>query len=270
MTLGKDWGFPKKLVGLYYNRNRMEYQEELLRFILFFSAFIILILVLVKGIEYIEKSRKIRFNKEVAKRKQSLNSTQLQDIHKPLSTENYYPIVLLPETSLKKNFYNVISCSRIFQKPCKEYSHEKNKRINSFIKLLEYYFDKKQIFYNACTVKIETYRYYPVFAYVDKRNQVFVDIEIDKAYSIKDKSPTISSVFGGDSKRDSDLVKQGWTVIRFSTKQLKNQPESCCKIVAQYLVSIYADQSFLSKFTDVPDIIQEKCKTMDDLVKHFS
>lgn len=50
------------------------------------------------------------------------------------------------------------------------------------------------------------------------------------------------------------FLEKGWFVIRFSERQIVEQPDSCCKVIAKSVTQIIPDISLLDQFSDIPDI----------------
>lgn len=83
----------------------------------------------------------------------------------------------------------------------------------------------------------------PDFTFVCPHSQLHIDIEIDEPYSFKEKIP-IHHQNSGDSTRNDFFMSINWIVIRFSEKQIVENPSGCIKTID----SVY--QSVLSKRTD--------------------
>lgn len=65
---------------------------------------------------------------------------------------------------------------------------------------------------------------------------VRIDIEIDEPYGGYDKTP-IHFIGCGDDFRDRRLANLGWLVIRFSEKQIIQEPDNCINFI-KYLLSL--------------------------------
>lgn len=79
--------------------------------------------------------------------------------------------------------------------------------------------------------------YEPDIAYIDVQKGIFIDIEIDEPYSGSERLPIHYKTKGGtkDDRRNDCFTERGWTVLRFSEKQVHEQPKSCLKRVYQLL-----------------------------------
>ncbi len=94
-------------------------------------------------------------------------------------------------------------------------------------------------FYDNVSLFVGNYPkpYEPDIAYIDVQKGIFIDIEIDEPYSGWERQPIHYKTKNGtiDDKRNNDFTERGWTVIRFSEKQVHKQPKSCLKRVYQLL-----------------------------------
>ena len=80
--------------------------------------------------------------------------------------------------------------------------------------------------------------YEPDLAYIDAQKRIFIDIEIDESYSGWERKPIHYKIGNGitvDDARNNYFTERGWTVLRFSEKQVHEQPKSCLKRVYQLL-----------------------------------
>lgn len=85
----------------------------------------------------------------------------------------------------------------------------------------------------------------PAFAYIDGRSGLHIGIEIDdEVYSITPAHQ--HNVF---------LLAKGWVVVRFCQKQVVQQPESCCKVLAQVIANLVGDDSYLKNLAAVKDLL---------------
>ena len=81
--------------------------------------------------------------------------------------------------------------------------------------------------------------YEPDIAIVETSDSygVRIDVEIDEAYGGYDKTP-IHYVGCGDEFRDRNLANLGWLVVRFSEKQIIQEPENCIYYLQQLICLI--------------------------------
>ena len=80
--------------------------------------------------------------------------------------------------------------------------------------------------------------YYPDFTFVCKKTGLHIDVEIDEPYTLKDKKP-IHYIGSNDNKRNKFFLEQNWCVIRFSEKQIVQQPELCIELIKSFLSAIH-------------------------------
>ncbi|GAB4128958.1 MAG: hypothetical protein OHK0045_06930 [Raineya sp.] len=118
-----------------------------------------------------------------------------------------------------------------------------------FYRYLQKFFPE-QIYTDMALPIGKTY-YYPDFMLINKKYQLYVDIEIDEPYNFKGL-PTHTE--GSDDKRNAYFVQCGWIVIRFSEEQIARQPLQCCKFIAQTLVKVSKDKNLLQGLEHIPDL----------------
>lgn len=94
-------------------------------------------------------------------------------------------------------------------------------------------------FYDDVSLFVGNYPkpYEPDIAYIDVQKGIFIDIEIDEPYSGWERLPIHYKTKYGtiDDLRNNYFTERGWTVLRFSEKQVHEQPKSCLKRVYQLL-----------------------------------
>lgn len=84
--------------------------------------------------------------------------------------------------------------------------------------------------------------YEPDFVLIDEKEDIniFLDIEIDEPYEgtndILNRKTTHFQY--SDTNRNNALKNRGWIIIHFAEIQVHQQPESCCKLIADVLKSI--------------------------------
>ena len=64
---------------------------------------------------------------------------------------------------------------------------------------------------------------------------ICIDVEIDEPYA-GDGTPTHCK--GYDIERNKDFLNRGWVIIRFSENQVVEDPEKCCKTIANVVSSL--------------------------------
>ncbi len=79
---------------------------------------------------------------------------------------------------------------------------------------------------------------------------VRVDIEIDEPYTAQSKTP-IHYIACGDDYRDNVLNRHGWIVIRFTERQVKEEPLSCIAYLVQWLKRLAPSVPFPDEWNDV-------------------
>ena len=130
--------------------------------------------------------------------------------------------------------------------PRKGYAYNKGITEDNFYELLNKYFGKSFNVYNDRFVpKRNSKPYEPDFVLScekDSKN-IFIDIEIDEPYDIRDRKPI--HCIGEDDARDDFFTKRGWIVIRFAEKQVHQEPRKCCSFVAKVILSV--DKTFYSE-----------------------
>lgn len=82
----------------------------------------------------------------------------------------------------------------------------------------------------------------PDFTLIDERNDIniFLDIEIDEPYEgLNDISKRKATHFQySDTNRNNAFKNRGWIVIRFAEIQVHQEPNSCCRFIADVVRSI--------------------------------
>lgn len=125
-----------------------------------------------------------------------------------------------------------------------------------FPDLLRHYFAKDQIL-----IFHRVGEYMPDFAYVNLTKCILIDIEIDEPYTPRQHQAHNPAqpihYIGADRRRDQFFQSQGWTVVRFSERQVLLYPHSCCKVLAEVIAEISQDRELLRQFRDVPDLQPE-------------
>ena len=100
---------------------------------------------------------------------------------------------------------------------------------------------------NDIVVCIDGHRYEPDLVYVDEKEGIYVDIEIDEPYTWKGRPCHCIDESGlpWDVERDRRFTGTGWMVIRISERQIFSQTKSCIGLVASAIASL--DQSFAKR-----------------------
>lgn len=143
-----------------------------------------------------------------------------------------YPYVIMPKPNSVIKFPRK---GRIGRKGYKE--EEFKKYIDKYFKESFQIFDDRFIL-----VKNTTKPYEPDFTLIDEKNNIniFLDIEIDEPYEglndISRRRPTHYQQL--DTNRNNAFKNRGWIVIRFAEIQVHQEPNSCCRFIADVLKSI--------------------------------
>lgn len=72
--------------------------------------------------------------------------------------------------------------------------------------------------------------YEPAMVLVDESSGIFIDVEIDAPYHGWYRVP-LHCTDGKDSVRDGYFNRCGWTVVRFTERQVRKEPEACVELV---------------------------------------
>lgn len=101
--------------------------------------------------------------------------------------------------------------------------------------------------------------YEPDIAYIDAQKGIFIDIEVDEPYSGRERRPIHYKTKSGtiDDLRNRYFTERGWTVIRFSEKQVHEHPMACLKRVYQLLHEMDAEITMSQCLATETDISPE-------------
>ena len=78
------------------------------------------------------------------------------------------------------------------------------------------------------------YSYHPDFCLFWKKNNLYIDIEIDEPYDIVGRQPT-HYLENGDNLRDRYFIRNGWCVIRYAEQQVKENLEGIVNHIKRVL-----------------------------------
>lgn len=97
---------------------------------------------------------------------------------------------------------------------------------------------------SSVTVIIDGHRYGPDLVYVDQDRGIYIDIEIDEPYTWRNQPCHCMDMAGKsrESRRDELFTSAGWTVVRFSERQMFNQTGPCVGCISRIIASM--DDSF--------------------------
>jgi len=116
------------------------------------------------------------------------------------------------------------------------------------------------------SVTINGHCYEPDLAYVDERNGMYVDIEIDEPYSGQ-HHPTHYITANGtpkDQPRNETFRNAGWHVLRFTEQQIFCQTKSCMKAVYDLLLQLGGIEAIPTKLANAEPLKQEPCWTFEE------
>lgn len=100
--------------------------------------------------------------------------------------------------------------------------------------------------------------YQPDFIIYDENTHLYLDIEIDEPYTQID-GKTIHHDRTNDDNRNKFFNEINWLVIRFSEKQIINQPIECCKLIKDVCKNIVDRKLYIET-----EIIIEKSWTHEE------
>ncbi len=104
--------------------------------------------------------------------------------------------------------------------------------------------------------------YSPDFAYIDQQKNLFIDIEIDEPYT--GNPPKAIHYIGKDTRRDEFFLDRGWIIVRFAEQQVVEQPDSCCKVIAELVSDLLNLPPTTSSFSKITPITPVKQWTEDE------
>jgi len=106
-------------------------------------------------------------------------------------------------------------------------------------------------------VSDNTRPYEPDFTLIDEIDNLnlFVDIEIDEPYDGIGRFATHYK--GVDDYRNQYFNDRGWIVIRFSEKQVHQNPKGCCKLIAEVIKSVNATFTIPQELQGIPTVLEE-------------
>jgi len=151
-------------------------------------------------------------------------------------TEHYqYPVVKMPKHK----------CA--LKLPRKGRSNQKGYKENDFFNKIKLQICDIELSNNFHLV-IPNYRkpYEPDMVLFDKQLNLYIDVEIDEPYDGFYRYPThnyrAEDDFKQDNIRDLFFTESGWVVIRFTEKQVHQQPNECIDYIKNVINSIYNNE----------------------------
>lgn len=107
-------------------------------------------------------------------------------------------------------------------------------------------------------------KYLPDFLFIDDINKIYIDIEVDECYVFEENTPIHyyhlsdfnfkKEPLSIDFQRDIDLVVEGCNVIRFSEKQIIQQPRECCKFSGNCIDYLAQNNTYSKKFSPIIEL----------------
>lgn len=143
-----------------------------------------------------------------------------------------YPYVIMPSKS---------GC--VIKFPQKGRTGRKGYKEDDFLQYIRKYFKETFEIYDDRYVLTKKNRYEPDISLLNEKNgiNIFLDIEIDEPYEgindIKNRKPTHFRF--ADVNRNNELKNRGWIVVRFAEIQIHQNPDGCCRFIADVIKSIY-------------------------------
>lgn len=205
------------------------------------------------------RANKKNFNKKIFKYEADLQKYEKQlEVYNTEVEEKHNDLYMwLYQSYFIREFLNSV------KKPNIAYSNRKGASEQHFGLTLNYWFPNK-IFTNYAFEAPSGIRpFAPDFIYQDQINNLHIDIEIDESFATKDMKPihhTLIENLSMDSARNDFFTeKKGWVVVRFAEKQVLNQRNHCCKVIAYIIYVLTGDDTYLNKFKDInfPDPIKQ-------------
>lgn len=143
-----------------------------------------------------------------------------------------YPYVIMPSKS---------GC--VIKFPQKGRTGRKGYKEDDFLQYIRKYFKETFEIYDDRYVLTKKNRYEPDISLLNEKNgiNIFLDIEIDEPYEgindIKNRKPT--HFLFADVNRNNEFKNRGWIVVRFAEIQIHQNPDGCCRFIADVIKSIY-------------------------------
>jgi len=144
-----------------------------------------------------------------------------------------FPYVIMPKANCVIKFPRK---GRVGRKGYKE--EDFRTYIDKYFKTAFQVFDDRFIL-----VKNSPKPFEPDFTLIDEKNgiNIFLDIEIDEPYEgLNDINKRKATHFQySDTNRNNAFKNRGWIVIRFAEIQIHQEPNSCCRFLADVIKSIH-------------------------------
>ncbi len=190
------------------------------------------------------------------------------------STEKYIgynPINIFAQTE-PLNFPYVImpkpNC--VIKFPKKGRAGRKGYKEEAFMEFVTRYFRSRfQVFDDRyITVKNSSSPFEPDFTLIDEKEgkNIFIDIEIDEPYEGSNDIATRKATHFQctDTNRNNAFKNRGWIVIRFAEIQVHQNPNACCRFVADVIRSINPNYSIPETLLNVATLTPVKQWTKEE------
>ncbi len=122
-------------------------------------------------------------------------------------------------------------------------------------------------FDNLCLYDRSGTAYSPDLAYIDVSNKMFIDIEIDEPYDGIIRNPIhyrLNDSSTIDDERNKTFCDRGWTVIRFSERQIVEHLESCLKEIYKLIDKMKGTITLPDFLRSVPDLSPQRIWTKEE------
>jgi predicted nucleic acid-binding Zn-ribbon protein len=160
-----------------------------------------------------------------------------------------FPFVSMPQPNSVIKFPRK---GRLGQRGFKEPAFEEELKTYFFRQRGLQFFNDRFLF-----VSDNTRPYEPDFTIIDESENLnlFIDIEIDEPYDGFGRYATHYK--GVDDYRNQYFNDRGWMVIRFSEKQVHENPKGCCRLIAEVIRSVNASFTIPQELQNIPTILEE-------------
>jgi len=163
-----------------------------------------------------------------------------------ISKENIDPILS------RKNFLNeLVNFKQISLKET-SFNESGTSEMSFYVDLFKEFNDK--ILHNKSVfVSNHNSSYTPDFIY--RNEEIFIDIEIDEPYTLEERKP-IHYEFNDDN-RDNFFLDINWAIVRFSERQIVNEPHNCIETIKSVLSIMEGETNELNTY-DLKDSVWSK------------
>jgi hypothetical protein len=196
-----------------------------------------------------------------------INKDPLIDYSKEIRVN--YDAKSLESNSLCYPFVKVPENGTVIKYPVKGKNARRGMVEGSFCRdFLDKYF--RGSVYDNLSLFIGTTPYEPDISYIDcKHKNLFIDIEIDEPYDGVDRKPIHYIELGKsiDDNRNKSFTNRGWMVIRFSEKQIKENPSGCCRFIFDRIKKLDPHFSIPVELDTVKQVNTEKMWKKEEAIQ---